>query len=138
MWAADDVGVRTIIMNGYLTRALVALLLAVFLYLQARAVSERPHRRRMFQLAAGALVALAAFNGALSTGVAIGLVQITLAALGVALLIGSIVSLLLSFSSGEMGDQRERVAAAAREYRERRPTNDERRPTDHPPPTIDE
>ena len=39
-------------MNGYLTRALVALLLAVFLYLQARAVSDRPHRRRMFQLAA--------------------------------------------------------------------------------------
>jgi len=111
-------------MNGYLVRALVALLLAVFLYIQARSLRDRPHRRRAFQLAAAALLFLVGFNAALAVGAEIGALQFAVAAIGVALFIGAATSLLLSFSAGEMRQQRERVAAATREYRKQR--NDHR------------
>lgn len=107
-------------MNGYLVRALVALLLAVFLFLQARSLGARPHRRRAFQLAGAGLLAFVAYNGALAAGAAIGPLQIAIAAIGVALFIGSIASLLFSLNAGEMRDQRAQIAAAAREYREKR------------------
>jgi hypothetical protein len=45
-----------------------------------------------------------------------------------ALFLGAIVSLFLSFRSGELQGERERIATAAREFRERR-TTDERRTT---------
>ena len=54
-------------MNGYLTRAVVALLLAAFLFFQARAAAGQPHRRRAFRLGAAALLMLAVYNGALMT-----------------------------------------------------------------------
>jgi hypothetical protein len=63
---------------------------------------------------------LAAYNGALLLDVAAGSLQIGLAIAGMALFVGAIVSLLLSFSAGELRGERERIAAAAREYREQR------------------
>jgi hypothetical protein len=112
-------------MNGYLTRALVALLLAAFLFFQARATSGQPHRRRAFLLAAAALLTFAGYNGALAAGAAIGPLQVGLAIAGMALFVGAVASLVLSWSAGELRAQRDRIAAAAREYRERRSENEE-------------
>jgi drug/metabolite transporter (DMT)-like permease len=114
-------------MNSYLTRALVALLLGVFLVFQARGAVAQPHRRRAFWLGAAALLMLAAYNGTLVLNATPGPLQTGLAIAGMALFIGAILSLVLSFSSGELRGERERIAAAAREYRERRTPND--RPT---------
>lgn len=107
-------------MNGYLTRALVALLLAVFLFFQARSVAAQPQRRLAFRLGAAALVMLALYNGALVLDESTGPLQIGLAIASMALFIGAIVSMVLSFSSGELRGERARIAAAAREYREKR------------------
>ena len=118
-------------MNGYLTRALVALLLAVFLFFQARSAAAQPQRRRAFRLGAVALLMLAAYNGTLVLDESTGPLQIGLAIAGMALFIGAIVSMVLSFSSGELRGERERIATAAREFRERRTTTDDgRRTTD--------
>ena len=111
-------------MYGYLVRALIALLFAVFMWSQARAARDRPHRRRGFELAVGALIAFAAFNGALAADIAIGPLQIAIAVLGLLLFAGAAVSLTLSYYAGEMRDQRDRIAEAAREYRERRARDD--------------
>ena len=107
-------------MNGYLTRALVALLLAAFLFFQARATAGQPHRRRAFRLGAAALLMLAVYNATLVLNATPVPLQIGLAIAGVALFIGAIVSLVLSFSSGELRGERERIATAAREFREQR------------------
>jgi hypothetical protein len=113
-------------MDSSLVRVLVALLLAAFLYFQARALTDRPHRRRAFQLAAAALLALAGYNVALAAGVAPGPLQIAIAVIGAALFVGALASLLLSLSAGEARDQREQIARAAREYRERQKDKGER------------
>jgi hypothetical protein len=101
-------------MDSYVVRALVALLLAALLFFQARATSGQPHRRRAFLLAAVALLTFAGYNGALAAGAAIGPFQIALAIAGMALFVGAVVSLVLSWSAGELRAQRERIAAAAR------------------------
>ncbi|HEX9438260.1 MAG TPA: hypothetical protein VF909_01210 [Roseiflexaceae bacterium] len=49
-------------MNSNIVRALVALVLAALLWAQARGSRERPHRRRSFELSAGALLAFAAYG----------------------------------------------------------------------------
>ena len=116
-------------MDGYIVRMLVALLLAAFLIFQARGAAAQPHRRRAFRLGAVALLMLAAYNGALVLDASTGPLQIGLAIAGMSLFIGAIVSLVLSFSSGELRGERERIAAAAREYRERRTANDQGRMT---------
>lgn len=123
-------------MNAFLVRMIVALLLAALLWAQARAARDRPHRRRAFELAAAALLAFAALNGSLAAGAEPGPLQLVIAAAGLALFVGSVVSTLQALRSGEMREQGERVAAAAREYRERR---SDRRPatTDDRPPTDD-
>jgi hypothetical protein len=112
-------------MAGYGTRALIALLLAAFLFFQARGVAGQPHRRRAFALGAVALLALAGYNAALAAGATIGPLQVGLAIAGTALFVGAIVSLVLSYVSGELRGKRERIAAAAREYREQRGKGDE-------------
>jgi drug/metabolite transporter (DMT)-like permease len=104
--------------NG--VRMLVALLLAVFLFFQARGAAAQPQRQRAFWLGAAALLMLAAYNGALVLNATSEPLQIGLAVAGMALFVGAIVSLVLSFSSGELRGERERIATAAREYRERR------------------
>ena len=111
-------------MDGYLVRALIALLFAALMWAQARAARDRPHRRRGFELAVGALIAFAAFNGALAADIAIGPLQIAIAVLGLLLFAGAAVSLTLSYYAGEMRDQRDRIAEAAREYHERRARDD--------------
>jgi hypothetical protein len=105
-------------MNGYLTRALIALLLAAFLFVQARGAAGQPHRRRAFWLGVAALLMLATYNGALTLDAMAGPLQIGLAIAGMSLFIGAIVSLVLSFSSGELRGERTRIATAAREYRQ--------------------
>ena len=107
-------------MNGYLIRALVALLLAAFLVFQARGAVGQPHRRRAFWLGAAALLMLAVYNGTLALNDTAGPLQTGLAIAGMALFAGAIVSLVLSFSSGELRGERERIATAAREFREQR------------------
>ena len=125
-------------MNDHIVRVLVALLLAVLLFFQARAASAQPHRRRAFLLAVAALVAFAAYNGALALGAATGPLLVGLAVAGMALFLGAVVSLVLSWSAGELRGQREQIAAATREYREQRTTDDAHPATDHQPPTRDE
>jgi hypothetical protein len=112
-------------MAGYGTRALIALLLAAFLFFQARSAAGQPHRRRAFRLGAAALLALAGYNAALAAGAAIGPLQVGLAIAGMALFVGAIASLVLSYATGEMRAGRERIAAAAREYREQHGKRDE-------------
>jgi len=112
-------------MNGYLTRVLVALLLAAFLFVQARSAGAQPHRRRAFRLGAAALLMLAAYNAALALDATTGPLQIGLAIAGMALFVGAIVSLVLSFSAGELRGERARIAAAAREYRQQREQREE-------------
>jgi small-conductance mechanosensitive channel len=107
-------------MNEYLIRMLIALLLAVFLLAQARAVRGQPHRRRAFALAAAALLAFAAFNGTLATGMALGRLPLLLAALGALLLIGAVVSLAVSLRRGEIRQQSAQIAGYMREFREQR------------------
>jgi hypothetical protein len=113
--------------DGYVIRVLVALLFAAFMWAQARAARGRPHRKRAFELLTGALLAFAGFNSMLAADVVIGPLQITVAVIGLALFVGAIVSLVLSFGAGELRDQRDRIAAAAREYRERREERDRHR-----------
>jgi drug/metabolite transporter (DMT)-like permease len=115
-------------MNSYLIRVLVALLLGAFLIYQARGAAAQPQRRRAFWLGAAALLMLAAYNGSLMLNATPGPIQTGLAIAGMALFLGAIVSLFLSFRSGELQGERERIATAAREFRERR-TTDERRTT---------
>ncbi|HJZ49991.1 MAG TPA: hypothetical protein VKE41_22605 [Roseiflexaceae bacterium] len=112
-------------MEGYVVRALIALLLAVFLFVRARATTEQPHRRRAFILAAAALLAFVAYNGTLAAGGTVGPLQVGLAIAGMALFVGSIVSLLFSWRYGELRGEREQLAAAVREYREQHAKHDE-------------
>ena len=107
-------------MNSYIVRIAVTLLLAGLLWAQARASQGQPHRRRTFELAAGALLAFAGFNGSLAAGATFGALQLAIAAVGVLLLLGALVSFVLSLRSGELRDRHDQVVAAAREYRERR------------------
>jgi heme A synthase len=107
-------------MNGYLVRALVALVFAALLWLQSRTLSDRPQRRRAFELAAGALLALAAVNGSLAVELDLGVLQLLLAVIGIALFLAAVATLVMSLRAGEVGDQREKIAEAAREYRARR------------------
>jgi hypothetical protein len=107
-------------MSSSVIRVLAALLFAVLLWAQARAAHAQPHRRRAFSLAAGALLIFAAYNAAVAAGAQGGLLQTATAIVGLALLAGAMISLVASLRAGEMADQRDRVAAAAKEYRERR------------------
>lgn len=107
-------------MNGYWVRVLVALVLAAFLWAQSRGLRERPQRRRAFELAAAALVAVAGLNGSLALGADLGWLQVSLTIASIALFIGAVAALVLSLRAGEAGDQRTRIADAAREYRAQR------------------
>jgi hypothetical protein len=113
-------------MNGYVIRALVALVFAALLWAQGRAAGGRPHRRRAFELAAGGMLAFAGYNGALVAGAGASSIQVAVLLVGGVLLVLAAAELARSFFAGEMRDQGDRVAKAAQEYRERRAPNDKR------------
>jgi len=92
--------------------------------MRARVTIGQPHRRRAFMLAAVALLAFVAYNGVLAAGAAVGALPVAFAIGGLALFVGSVVSLVLSWSAGELRGERDRIAAAAREYREQRAKKD--------------
>ena len=83
-------------------RALIALLLAVVFWMQARGVRDQPKRKRAFELLGGASLAFAALLGLAAAGVADTLLTIAVLAVAFALMIAAIFSLLASFSGGEM------------------------------------
>lgn len=114
-------------MDSNLSRALVALALAALLWAQARASGDRPHRRRAYQLAAGALLAFAASNAAAAAGLDSGPLTLAVVVIGVALLAVAAVSLVRSMYAGEMRSQRDQIAAAAEEFKERQKAKDQRR-----------
>jgi len=101
-------------------RALVALVLAALLWSQARLSADRPLRQRGFNYAAGALLVLAAFNATLALGISNSVVLIGFVVVGVLLIVVALISLVGSFRSGEMKNQQERIAAATKEFRERK------------------
>lgn len=101
-------------------RAFIALVLAALLWSQARLSADRPLRQRGFNYAAGALLALAAFNGSLALGISNNVVLIGIAVVGVLLIAVALVSMVGSFRGGEMQGQQDRIAAAAKEFRERK------------------
>jgi drug/metabolite transporter (DMT)-like permease len=113
-------------MSSSIVRALAALVFAGLLWMQSRGVREQPRRRRAFELAAGALLALAALQFSLAAGVMFVPLLYATIAVGLVLLVAAVVAYISSFRDGEMRGQAERVADAVREYRERRTTNDER------------
>ena len=112
--------------DGALIRALVALVFAGLLWAQARAVRGQPRRRRAFELAAGALLLLAALQFSLGAGVTFAPLLYLSAAGALALLVAAIGALVASWRGGEMRGQSDKIAAAAKEYREKRTRNDER------------
>ena len=107
-------------MSSPVIRALVALLFAALLWMQARAARGQPRRARAFSLAAGAMLVFAAYNASALAGAQSGLIQTVTAVVGMALLVGAAASLIGAARSGEMSSQRDQIAAAAKEYRERR------------------
>ena len=107
-------------MSSYWARALVALVLAGFLWMQARGVPGRPKRQRAFQLAAAALLVFSALNASLALGFAYEALQVALGIGGTALFVAALVALFGSVRAGEAAEQREKISAAAREYREQR------------------
>ena len=71
-------------------------------------------------MAAAALLTFAVFNGSLAVSGQIGVLQAIVGIAGLALFAGAVVSIILSLRRGEMRSQRDRMTAAAQEYRERR------------------
>lgn len=117
-------------MTDFVIRVIVILLVAGLLWMQARAARDQPHRRRGFELAAAALLTFAVFTGSLGVSQEIGVLQYVVGIAGLVLFAGAVVSLVLSLQSGEMRAQRDRMNAAAKEYRERRTAERESRTKD--------
>ena len=113
-------------MDGSLIRALVALLFAGLLWVQSRSVRDQPRRKLAFELAAGALVLLAALQASLALGFAFAPLLYVTGALALLLLCGAVASLIGAWRGGELRGQSEEIAKAAQEYREKRAMNDER------------
>ena len=107
-------------MSAYWLRVVLALALAAFLLVQSRGLREQSGRRRAFELAVGALVALAGLNASLALGVDSGWLQTLLTVASIALFVAAVATLVMSLRSAEAGDQRARIADAARDYRARR------------------
>jgi hypothetical protein len=105
-------------MNGSIIRALVALLLAAIFWMQARGARGQPRRKRAFELLAAACLVFAALLGSTAAGVAFAVLSSGLLVVAIALIVAAVLSLLASFRAGEMRGQIDRVAQAAKEYRE--------------------
>src|SRR5262245_37733813 len=105
-------------MDSSIIRALVALLLAVVFWAQARGIREQPKRKRAFEMLAAASLVFAALLGSAAAGVADTLVTTAMLVLAIGLMIAAVFSLMASFRAGEMRGQVDRIAEAAKEYRE--------------------
>jgi hypothetical protein len=113
-------------MDTSIIRALIALLFAAVFWMQARGARGQPKRKRAFELLAAACLVFAALLGSAAAGAAFAALSGGLLVVALALIVAAVLSLLASFRAGEMRGQIDRVAQAAKEYRERRTPNDER------------
>lgn len=108
-------------MAPFIGRGLIALALAVLLWVQTRKMApDLRHRRRAFELTAAALLSFAILNGSLALGAEVGRFHIVVTILGGVLLLTAFVAFVISWRAGEMKIQRDRIAEAAREYRKSR------------------
>ena len=105
-------------MDSSVIRALIALLLALVFWIQARGVRDQPKRRRAFELLGAACLVFAALLGSAAAGIAYTLLTTALLAIAIGLMVAAISSLLAAFRAGEMRSQADRIAQAAKEYRE--------------------
>lgn len=106
--------------TSILVRVLVALLIAAGLFVQARKLVGQPNRKRAFQLGAAAFICFAAFNLSIGMTADFGALQQAVALAGMALFVGSAISMVLSLRSGERAADRQRALAEARSFREGR------------------
>ena len=83
-------------METSIIRAVIALLLAVVFWVQARGISHQPKRKRAFELLGGASLVFAVLLGSAALGVADALLTIALLAVAFALIIAAIFSLHLA------------------------------------------
>jgi ABC-type phosphate/phosphonate transport system permease subunit len=102
-----------------LLRALAALLFAGLLWAQARGAEGQPHRRRAFRLGMAAALCMAVYCATLGLGVAPGLLQTLVMGAGALLLLGALVSLMISLSGKEKIARDERIRQMVRVERER-------------------
>lgn len=114
-------------MSTPIVRVIVTLVFAALLVLQARGLSGQPLRKRAFELAGGALLALVGFQLALAAGVTFMPLLYVMLALACVLLIAAAIWLWRSFKSGELRPQSQQIAKAAQLYRERREQDHKRR-----------
>jgi hypothetical protein len=113
-------------MSSSIIRALIALVFAGLLWMQSRGAREQPRRKRAFELAAGALLALAGLQLGLAAGLTLVPLLYGMAALALVLLFSAVVALLGAWRGGELRGQSDRIARAAQEYREKRAIEDKR------------
>lgn len=115
-------------MSQEFARLFIAVVATILVARQALRATPGSRRRLAFTLGAAGFGLLAAGNGFPLLGIANPTLLTLLVAVGVALLLGSLVSLFLAFRAGEMADQvrraegmiaREREQSAERERRAR-------------------
>lgn len=104
-----------------LLRLAIAVLLAVLLFGHARRLDiARPNQRRAYQLAALAMVLVAAYNTADITGLSDPLRQSVVGGAVVIALVATAVFFVRGYFAGEMTADHERAREMARTYREQR------------------
>lgn len=104
-----------------LIRVAVAALFAALLFGHARRLaSSRPNQRRAYQLAALAMLLVAAYNTADATGLADPVRQSAIGGAVVLALVATVVLFVRGFFAGEMQADHERAGQMARTYREQR------------------
>lgn len=114
-------------MDSNIIRILVALVLAGLLVWQSRRANSRPNQQRAYLLSALALLTVSAMNASLLTGAVVGVFQLVLGGIAFILLLAAAVFFLRAFRSGELRANAQRTAEMAREYRERRERERERK-----------
>lgn len=101
-------------------RILVALVFAAVIFRQSRVVADRPNQRRAYQLAAGAMLLVAAINAAVAVGLQNLTLQLTLGGAAFLALLAAAVLLARAYFAGEMRAANQRAHDMARAYREQR------------------
>jgi uncharacterized protein YacL len=96
-------------------RIIIGLVIAGLLWAQARRASTQLHRRRAFELAAGAVLLLTGYNIALAAGMQLNAFAWVLLAITAALFLAALASLILAWRSGEERQQHDIFTAALRD-----------------------